>query len=694
MDIKIPAQELAKKLTIAGLEVTSLEKKNGDFVFEFEITSNRPDCLSVIGIAREAAAITGKKLKLDTGYSMLDTGKGKRASSIQHPASKLEIKVESKKDCPLYTARIIKGIRVKPSPDWLKRRLELVGVRSVNNIVDITNYVLMETGQPLHAFDLNQLVSQSASQPVSQSASQPVSQSVNIIVRRAREKEDIVTIDGVKRTLDKDVLIIAADRQTGRQADRKTGRPVAIAGIMGGLDSEVKENTSAVLLEAAVFSPIITRRASRSLGLSSESSYRFERGIDSQGVDFASLRAANLILKLAGGGLVLSKSTIKPKVKKRAIILNTEEVNRVLGRNFPVSQIRKILTSLCFIVKKQKVKELKIDAPSFRIDISQPVDLIEEVARISGYENIPTRLPRITPQMETSSNWQGRRIIKDILISQGISEVVTYSLISKIRANEFGYSDAQLITVANPLTSEQGVLRPSMIPGLVSCIGYNLNQKQKDIRIFEIGNIFRDKQELPYLGLACSGGGFNLLHIKGMLTLLLERRGITDFGFVKLDGKHPSFEEEASLSLMTGGDLCANLGMIKPDILERLDIGNLVFAAELDLAILFAKIGKIQKRYIPLPSYPEVLRDISIMIKQDIPIGDVIKKIKISTIPYLIEVNVKDCYSGKQIPSGFKGVTLSCIYQAKDHTLITQEIDNSHQEVLNILKFEFSAQQR
>ena len=558
-------------------------------------------------------------------------------------------------------------------------------MRSINNIVDITNYLLLETGQPLHTFDLNKIKDDT------------------IFVRRAKESERIVTIDGEKRNLTREVLVIA-DKQ----------KPIAIAGIMGGKDSELSQKTRDILLEAASFDPITTRRASRRLGLSSESSYRFERGIDWQNTDSASLRAVNLILTLAGGEFILSKTTTKPRVKKKIIILKPKEVNRILGRDYTSSQIGRILTSLCFSVGKQSGKTLKLKVPSFRIDINQPIDLIEEVARISGYENIPRRLPKIIPQdAKTSSIWARRRVIKDILISQGVNEVITYSLISKSMSRQFGYSDAQLITIANPLTSQQEVLRPGLIPGLISCIGYNLNQKQKDIRIFEIGNIFRANKEHLFLGLAYSGKEFNLLHIKGILKLLLERLEIADFEFLKLDCEHPCFQKETSLSLMlnpvrnlaqqdgendisngVNKKICANLGMIKPNILERLDIQDFIFAAEVELDLLFTQSKKTQKRYIPIPLYPEVMRDISVMLKQDISIGDIIKKIKISKIPYLIELNLKDYYLGKQIPAGYKGLTLSCIYQAADHTLTAQEIDSAHQRVLDILRTEFSAQQR
>ncbi|MFC1592975.1 phenylalanine--tRNA ligase subunit beta, partial [Candidatus Omnitrophota bacterium] len=645
VDIGIPAEKLAEKLTMAGLEVTSLSQKDGDWVFELEITSNRPDWLSIIGIAREIAAITGKKLKLDTG-------KGKRASSSKHTVSKFEIKIESKKDCSLYTARIIEGVRVRPSPGWLKKRLELIGVRSVNNIVDITNYVLVETGQPLHAFDLDKI------------------KQCLIFVRRAAASEKITLIDGQEKALDKDILVIA-DKQ----------RPVAIAGIMGGSDSEVGAGSKNILLEAAVFNPILTRRASRKLGLSSESSYRFERGIDIENVDVASLRATSLIQDLAGGEFIVAKSTTRQKIKAQSISLRVPEVNRVLGKNYKASEIKRILACLGFAVKQQGAKAVNIKAPSFRSDIKQPVDLIEEIARISGYDNIPARLPRMVPQEAISVAFDKAEIIKDIVISQGANEVITYSLISKILANQFGYTDEQLISIANPLTNQQEVLRPSLIPGLVTCIEYNLNQRQKDIRIFEISNIFQNGQEKSFFGMAYSGNDKNAIlpEIIHTLQLLLKRLGIRDYE-LRERKERSHFYNDPSLSLIINRRACANLGSIKSKILKALDVKEFIYAIGLDLEILFNEIERIQKKYIPLPVYPQVIRDISIVLGRKVFFADIKNKIKAGNIAYLEDVKYVEYYEDKQ------SLTLSCTYRSADRTLTGEEVDIAHQKVLDILK--------
>ncbi len=660
VDIRISPEKLAQKLTMAGLEITSLEKSRDDYVLELEITSNRPDWLSIIGIAREVAALTNKKIKVKNLTSTIKGAK-RRASD----SSRLVIKVEDKKDCPLYTARIIKGVKVAPSPKCLRQRIESLGMRSVNNIVDITNYVMMETGQPLHAFDLSKLAKDT------------------VFVRRAKDKEKIVTIDGGELNLSKEVLVIADNN-----------KPIAIAGIMGGQYSEVGQGACDILLESAVFDPIITRRACRILGLSSESSYRFERSVDVQNVEDASLRATKLILEIAGGELVLSQATTRPMAKPKAILLKREEVQKVLGVSYAVSGIKNILTALGFSVTSAAGGALKVKPPSFRCDVNQPVDLIEEIARITGYENIPTELAKIIPQTEISADWNTKRVVKDILVSQGMNEVITYNLLGRDLTAKFGYRDEQLISVANPLTVQQEVLRPGLIPGLLSRIAYNLNQKQDEIKIFEIGNIFLSNQEKPCLGLACLGKEINLLHLKGVIETLLGRLGLADFEFTKLETEHDYLQKEISLSLLVNKKVWARLGLVKEQTLKQMDIEGLVFAAELDLNMLFTQIKSVRRKYCPLPLYPEVTRDVSVTVKENTSVGDIIKRINTGKFNYLIDCTLKDIYRGKQISSVDKGLTLSCLYRSIDHTLTSEEVDSSHQQVLAVLSSEFSAKPR
>ncbi|MDP2941482.1 MAG: phenylalanine--tRNA ligase subunit beta, partial [Candidatus Omnitrophota bacterium] len=346
VDIRIAAGALAEKLTMAGLEVVSLEERAGDFIFEIEITSNRPDWLSVIGVAREVAAITGRKLKLPSGTKGRKRGEGRGTKD----AAEWKIRIEDRKDCPLYTAKIIRGVKVGPSPQWLKARLESVGCRSVNNIVDITNYVLFEQGEPLHAFDLDRLSGNT------------------IIVRRALDNEKLVTIDGIQRVFSPGILLIA-DAQ----------KPVAIAGVMGSQNSEVVQRTRNILLEAAVFNPVTVRSGRQRLGLQSESSYRFERGVDFQTACNASQRAAGLICELCGGEFIAAKSSGSDKVKLRRLTFDLSASNRLLGIKLPAAKAKKILSTLGFKLTSAGKDKLTVSIPAFRQDVSLPVDLAEEL---------------------------------------------------------------------------------------------------------------------------------------------------------------------------------------------------------------------------------------------------------------------------------------------------------------------------
>ena len=463
VQIKIPAGQLADKLTLAGLEVTSLEKKGGDWVLEIEVTSNRPDCLSVVGIAREAAAITGKKLKL-----LQAAGCRLQAKSMRHEACSLKLRIEDKNDCPLYTAKIIKDVKVGPSPEWLRKRLELVGCRSVNNIVDITNYILFTWGEPLHAFDLDKLNPEA------------------ITVRRAKNGERITTIDGEQRILSSDILAIT-DKE----------KAVAVAGVMGGKDTEVTEETKNILLEAAIFNPIVIRHARQKLGVQSESSYRFERGINPDIVEMASCQAVNLIQEITGGRFALAKSSPAQKVKKRKIILDAMSVSKILGADIPKTKIKTILSSLGFSVKAKAKNIFMVEIPSHRPDVSLKEDLIEEVSRIYGYANIPQTLPPVAARIMGGQTRELVSRIKNILVGLGLYEVATYTLIDQDLLGGLNIDDGKPIEILNPLSKEQGVLRPSLTPSLAGCVAYNLNQKQDYVDIFEIAKIFTPDNSSP-----------------------------------------------------------------------------------------------------------------------------------------------------------------------------------------------------
>ncbi|MBU1727543.1 MAG: phenylalanine--tRNA ligase subunit beta [Candidatus Omnitrophica bacterium] len=673
VDVKLSPQALAERLTMTGLEVTSLDEREGDFIFEIEITSNRPDWLSVVGIAREVAAITGKKLKAPHLRSK-GTGKLRR----QLPFS---IKIEDKKDCPLYTAKIMHGVKVGPSPDWLKKRLELIGCRSINNIVDITNYILFTYGEPLHAFDLDKMASQSG-----------------IIVRRAQKAEEIVAIDGEKRILDEDILVIAC------ASDSSIGRPVAIAGVMGGKDTEVTEGTVNILLEAAVFNQVVIRKARQKLALQTDSSYRFERGLDSETAVSASWKAVDLIQDLAGGNLALSKEYGLMKAKGKVINLDLELTNDILGVEIPAFRVKQILESLDFKVKAGGKNRLVVAVPSHRQDSGLPEDLIEEISRVFGFENIPMSLPLVLPRPTIRSARDLVSIIKHTLAALGLNEVITYSLVDKGLLEAF-HIDAQTSApeIQNPLSIEQEVLRPLLAPSLARCLAHNLNQRQESVDIFEVANTFNNspsglKQELC-LAIALCGtkrlllesgviddkSGF--LHLKGVMEALFERLAIGEYDF--------AFEDNSSIiGISVAGEKIGMMFSPEKSSLEKIDIKNKdVFIAELSLDALLAKMGPARK-FIPLPKYPAITRDSSFILKEDILVQELINVAIEKGQPFLKHASVTDYYKGKQIPEGYRGLTISCVYRSDSRTLTEEEVAPVHSQICAALSEQFGAKLR
>jgi len=666
VEIKIPAAALAEKLTMAGLEVTFLEEKGGDFIFEIEVTSNRPDWLSVAGIAREVAAITGKKLKSSPVT-------GKNAQRATRNAQPFVIAIENKKDCPLYTAKIIKNVKVGSSPDWLKKRLELIGCRSVNNIVDITNYVLFAQGEPLHAFDLDKLKGSS------------------IVVRRAKSSEKITTIDGQERMLNPEILVIA-----------DAEKAVAVAGVMGSKDTEVTQGTQNILLEAAAFNPIVVRHGRRALGIQSDSSYRFERGVNLELVDNASRQAAELIKKLAGGDCVSAKNSGLAKTKRKSIILESSAANKILGTNIPAVKIKMILNSLGFKTKTKPQNRFSVEIPGHRPDVNSQIDLIEEIARVYGYENIPQTLPAVKPQISVSQDRDIVSLIKNILACLGLSEVITYSLMDKDLLKGMGmYQGDEVIEILNPLSSGQEILRPRLIPGLVACVAHNLNQKQEYINIFEVGGAFSQSKTSPHeelrLAIALCGikslllpqglikDAAGLLHLKGILEVLFERLGVRDYHFSAKDNGSSIYVASEEIGLMA---------KLEKSALDKLDIKNKdVFVLEVSLERLLF-FANLNKKFSRLSIYPGISRDVSIILKEEVLAGDILEAIRRQGGPLLVEARVSDHYKGKQIPSGFKGLTITCLYRSSERTLTEAEILPLHSDISSLLREKFAAQIR
>lgn len=655
VELKVKPEDLAKKLTMSGLEVVSLTSKSGDFVFEIEITSNRPDWLSVVGIAREAAAATGARLKCPQHKS---ANRKKRAQG-------LTLKVAEPRDCPLYTAKILRGAKVGPSPVWLKQRLELVGCRSINNVVDATNYVLFESGQPLHAFDLDKL------------------SSPDIIVRRAHKGEEIVTIDGCARTLGHNILVIS-DKEKAQ----------AVAGVMGGAGSQVTEGTRNLLLEAAVFDPVLIRLTRQALGVQTESAYRFERGIDACALDMASCRAADLICEISGAKLITQAARGRLRDKKSRVALSAWRMRQTLGADIGAGEVKRILTALGFEFKRGAKGGWSARAPSWRRDVREEADLIEELARISGYDRIPATLPRISPRVYVNRERDLVKLTKDALVGLGLNEVITYSLVESAPA---------AVEIRNPLSREQAVLRTTLMPSLTRCVAYNLNQRQSAVNIFEIAPVFHGVaggvEEDLSLGVALcgvrswiSGQGLiteeqGFLHIKGIIEALLARLGIKDCAFASGSGS-------GQAAIIVAGREVGRMQMLEPAISDTLDIKNKeVVTAEISLREVFLR-ADTERRFFPLSRYPSVVRDISFIIKEEVGVWELITALRKAGGALLSEVRVADCYKGRQIPAGFKGLTLSCSYLSEERTLTEAEISPLHAAMSEVLTRCFGAKLR
>ncbi len=544
----------------------------------------------------------------------------------------------------------------------------------MNNIVDITNYVLFETGEPLHAFDLDKLAENT------------------IIVRRAKKDEKLVTIDEEQRTLSPDILVIA-DQE----------KPVAVAGVMGGKDTEVSYSTKNILLEAAIFNPLVIRRARQKLGLQTDSSYRFERGIAAQTAQGASWRAVQLIEELAGGKCVALKDAGTSTTKKKIISLSVLNVSRILGVTMPPAKIKSILVNLGFQVKVKGKNIFSVGVPVHRQDVAIEVDLIEEISRIFGYEHIPTSLPEVKPQVNINTQRDLVSLIKNMLVGLGLNEVITYSLIDRDWLKDFNLSFAKTLGILNPLSKEQEILRPGIIPSLAKCVAFNLNQKQNHVDIFEVAKIFSgDAKSGPseelVLGIALCGEKamllnkglvkeeLNLLHLKGIIESVFARLGIAGYNF-KIDNACAVRVEKDGINL-------GFLAQLPKQTLNNLDIKNKeVVAAEIYLEEIFPLVN-LRKKFISLPAYPGITRDISLLLREEIKITDIFPVIKEKAQPLLKEVNVVDFYKGKQIPEGHKGLTISCLYRSDERTLTEEEINPLHAAISAALQEKFNAQIR
>lgn len=648
-----------------------------DTILDINVTPNRPDCLCVIGVAREIAALTGHRLTYPAS-SLTDGG-----SEIHQRTS---VTIMEPDLCPRYVALMIEGVTVGPSPYWMQTRLERVGIRPINNVVDVTNYVMMEYGQPLHAFDFELL------------------EEGRIVVRRAHPNEAFVTLDGVKRILDEEVLMICDGV-----------KPVAIAGVMGGLNSEIRPQTRIVLLESAYFHPANNRRTSKKLGLETEAAYRFGRGIDYGGCLRVAHRAASLIQQLSGGRIIEGAVDAYPKpLQPRPIHLNPSNVNRILGTDIPAQTIKVYLKNLELDVQEENEGKLIVTPPSFRGDLEREIDLIEEVARLEGYEKIPCTLPTGSPSSEEmSQELILEQKTKDLLIQHGYYEVITHSFTGPRSLDGLNLSQEDQrrkgLFILNPLTADSSLLRTSLIPGLMETARYNLSHKNMNLKFFELKKVFllapgeRLPKEIKYLTGFAMGMDqevhwaspireIDFYDLKGCIEDLFEFLQVKGVRFER-EETVPYLHPGKSSKILLEGETIGVLGELHPNTLAHYEIPGKAYLFEIEFDRMVKGVSE-KRKFRPLPKFPAVHRDLSLIVEDHLEADKVEEAIRSLEQPYIDDVKLFDVYRGTPVPQGKKSVSYRIRYQASDRTLTDDEVNRYHERMILRLREALKAELR
>ena len=640
-----------------------------DVVLELEITPNRPDCLSMIGVAREISVTTGNLLRLPEVSVQQGT------TAIHNLTS---VTIEDSDLCPRYAARVIRGVKIAPSPAWLQRRLEAIGVGTINNIVDITNYVLMEYGHPLHAFDYHRLTEN------------------RIVVRRAKPGEKLKTIDAEERELTPDMLVIA---------DAKN--PVALAGVMGGFDSEITDQTVDVLLESAYFHPPSIRKTSKALGMHTEASHRFERGADPESVIPALNRAAQLIAEIAGGEICSGIVDAYPGKREAVNIkLRPERANFVLGTDIAPDDMRDLLTRLGFTVSDT----FGVTVPTFRPDVSQEIDLVEEIARVYGFDNIPTTLPRgdlPIPQLDPKEDLRER--VKTYLLQCGMMEAMNYAFYHPDVFDHIRLESTdplrQAVQIANPLTEDQSIMRTTLLPSLLANAQRNRNHQINDVQFFECSKVFIPNGTGEYpnepervagiiagnLGAGVYGDPFrpaDFFDIKGVVEGALDGCGVSDYTITHTD--HPTFHPGRRAEIRIEDKTLCVFGEVHPEVLENYDLPHKAYLFELDFERLVGTVEPM-KQFEPIPIYPSVNRDLAIVLDADTPASRPTEIIKSAGGELVSGLHLFDVYTGEQVPEGKKSLAFAIEYRSRTETLTDEIVDQVHGGILEQLERELGA---
>ena len=688
VDVPGSPEDLARTMSVRGFAVESIEPlAEGDAVLDFEITANRPDCMSVMGMAREVATAYGLPLhaagrpaaELQTaGRPAAEpaprTAGDRKAGAAESGPADIDIVIENPDLCPRYVGAVA-DVKVGPSPGWMQARLQAAGVRPITNIVDITNYVLLELGQPMHAFDLARLAGP------------------QIRVRTARAGEPLRTLDGQKRELSPDILVIA-------DAERAT----AVAGVMGGADSEVTNKTRAIVLESAYFNPLSVRRASRKLGLKTEASMRFERGADPSLPGTAMARAGTLLEAIGAGrarGTVVDR--YPRRLESRVLRLRRSRIAGVLGAAIPDADVRRILEGLGFALR-DAVDGWEVDVPTRRVDAAREVDLIEEVARHYGFDRLPVTFPQLASAPRPIDPRIPRtRQLRANLTAAGFSEAVTFGFVAEAAAAPFA-AEGDIVPIANPLSENFAVLRPSALPGLVDAVSHNRRRERRDVRLFEIGARFsrtsgeRRALACAWTGLAAfehwSGTGreVDFFDMKAVVERVCEVAGVA---VDTTPHQVPWLVPGRSAAVSADGTRIGILGQLARDVTDAHGLpGDPVYVADIDLDALEQAGAGRQVRIEPLPRYPSVTRDISVLVDDTLAAATVRNTVRGAAPPTLVRVIEFDRYQGKGIPETRVSLSLRLTFRSSDRTLTDAEVQVAMDQVLAALKDRHGAIQR
>ena len=638
-----------------------------DAIIEISVTPNRGDCLSVIGLARDLSGYFQKRFP-QPAIRITET--------MDRIENYLKVSVQNREACPRYGARYIRGTRVGSSPAWLVYRLESAGLRPLNNVIDVTNYVMMEYGHPIHAFDLDRVSNR------------------HIIVRNALPEEKIETLDGEQIPLLAEDLVIA-----------DAGKPIALAGIMGGVNSGISHSTINVVLECAYFDPITIRRTRSRMGKQTEASFRFERNMDIEAIPRVLDRAASLIQQLAGGEIVQGILDVKNyRSSKKIVSLSVDKTNNLLGVTLGAREIADLLAGLNFEIVSSNPQELLFSIPSYRNDIVREIDLVEEVARMYGYQKIKPTLPYIPSRpVSPSSLARIAQIIKKTLYSLMLEETITYSFTSSKLTEALGLSLTKAVKLANPISSDQDMMRTSLLPGFIETVAHNLNRDVMNLRLYEMGKVFHQEENNPSeevrLIAGICGDKFtswiqkaspvDFYDIKGIAGVLAASLGFSDMVLKPLTGINYYHPTRAACFIKDGEEIC-RFGELHPLLTECLDLKKRLYILEMNLTRIAPQVRK-EICYRPIPKYPSITRDLAIVLDESVPCQDVEDAIRKTAGSELESLNLFDLYRGDPVPEGKKSLAYTLVFQATDRTLTDEEVGNVLETIVNELKQKYNA---